>query len=239
MSRVFTLGTLVTRCLRRANKQGDGQFSGVSDAKSLISEIYGEMYTTVAEAGLRHFEKKATITTDGTDGSATWAIPPSDLLATIGVDQILDLSTGRRRELYPYMVQERELWSGMTSGNARVYAWVDQLLSLQPRPPTGQTYELLYIPQPADLSTSADNVTVDVICPAGEKFLVWGVAALLHGEGETDAELAVMQQGKAKDELFDWASMRLFNDPPRRIVRFDEQVMFRRDFWDDGGWWNR
>lgn len=231
MSRLVTFGALKSSAIRRANKQGDSDVA--ANVADVVAELYTELYECVVDAGERYFETKQTI---ATDGSASYT-EPSDILSIIGVDRILDTTTGRRRSLMPFMVQERDLWAGKT-GYGRVYGLVDDQLYIYPQPTSGQTYELLYVPQAPDLATYADTDNVDVVCGAGLRFMRWGIASVLHGEGETDVQLALRERDRALSALADWARERYLNESPRMIVRYDD-VRDDRAFWDDAGWWNR
>jgi hypothetical protein len=91
MARNIALSVLVTRCLRRANKETDPNVEPY-ETKALISELYGEMHAAVAETGSRYFETEATITTTG----ATSYPLPDGHLSTLGVDFRVDTAEGPR-----------------------------------------------------------------------------------------------------------------------------------------------
>jgi hypothetical protein len=115
--------------------------------RSMLSTIYGELYSTVAETGFRYWEREDTIVSDG---QAEYALP-DEHFSTIGVDYEYTANNYRRR-LREQMVQERNRYSGVTSSEAFEYTLVARNLLLQPTPPAGQTYYHLYVPQPVDFS---------------------------------------------------------------------------------------
>lgn len=210
MPRRYQLSELVTRCKRRADKEGDGSISD-SEWKALISEMYGELHGEVAGAGLRYFETESTVTATGTTSYAE----PTDHLATIGVDLVID-SAGRRRELTELMPTEQAAWSGLT-GEAHRYALVDDQLYFFPNPSSG-TYKWRYIAQSPDLSSEADATLVDVVTPDGEAFLIWGVAVKALSKSEADVSVAMTEREQARGRLRDWAIQRAMTQP-RRLVQ--------------------
>lgn len=207
MPRRYQLSELVTRCKRRADMEHDSSVSD-SEWKALISEVYGELHGEVSATGLRYFETESTVTATG----ATSYNEPTDHLATIGVDLVVD-SAGRRRELEELMPLEQARWSGL-SGEAHRYALIDDQLYLFPNPSSG-TYKWRYIAQSPDLSAEADATLVDVVSPDGEAFLVWGTALLALSKGEKDVTLAIQRQEAARVRLRSWASDRAMTQPRR------------------------
>lgn len=214
MPRRLEMGTVVERCQRRADLENDGHISA-AEWLALISEQYGELYALVAETGLRYFEYTSTLTTTG----AAYVSEPSDHLATVRIDYLVNgTTTGERRALDELMAQEQPRWSGRTASNeARAFALVDDRIYLYPTPPSGQSYEILYIPQPPDLSTFASDDCVDVVTPDGEAFLIWGVAVKALAKSESNVQLAIAEREAARERLVAWATMRAFNQPRRRI----------------------
>jgi len=177
----------------------------------LISEMYGEVYSVVEGAGMRHFESEQTITAIG---STSYALP-TDHLATIEVARVLDAS-GHRGRLRRLSVQERSRWIGQT-GDALCYELNGSSLTLYPKPSTG-TYSHLYMPQAPDLSTAADNTVVDLVCPDGEGFLIWGVVVKAKAKSESDVQLAMAEREAHRERFTEWCALRAFNDSPRPYV---------------------
>jgi hypothetical protein len=211
MPRRFTMANLVTRCKRRADLEFNDHISP-EEWKALISEQYCDLYATVADAGLQYFEYVFELPTTG----AASYDEPEDHLATISFDLVR--SDGTRRAVREIMAQERAHWAARGSGEAIVYAHVDDKLYLYPNPPAGQTYELLYIPQPPDLSVYADGQAVDLVTPDGEAFLIWGTAVKAMSKSERDVRLAVAEREAARERLKDWAVHKAFTQPRRRVV---------------------
>lgn len=216
MPRRYEMGDLVTRCQRRADLEGDDHIDS-DEWKALISEQYGDLFSVVADSGLRYWEYAEQLTTTG----ASYVDEPDDHFATVRVDYLADgTTTGRRRTLDELMPQEESAWAGHSSGEARAFALVDDRIYLFPTPPAGQVYEIVYIPQPPDLATYADDDIVDVVTPDGEAFLVWGVAVKALNKSESDVRLAIAEREAARERLLEWAAQRAFTQP-RRLVAGD------------------
>lgn len=209
MPRRILMGELVTRCAQHADKTGDSHIEA-PEWKSRISLKYGELWGIVSGAGLRYFEKKSTINANG----AASYLEPEDHLSTIGMDYVR--SDGTRTEIYELMISERNALAGMV-GDARYFELVDDEIRLYPRPSSG-TYELLYIPQPTNLTQYADDGVVDVVNEAGEAMLIWGVAAGAKDKSESDLRYCLDQEREAKVRLRDWAINRSLTQPRRRVI---------------------
>lgn len=223
MALSILLGTMVTRCQQRANRDGDGQIE-TTEWKSLISELYGELHGAVSEVGSRYFETEATL-------DLTALALPANHLSTIGVDFVFD-AAGHRRELAEIMVQERTYFAG-TAGPAYMFSLTGANIALYPTPTTG-TYKHLYVPQPTDYSSSADATSIDFISTHGAAFVVWGVAAIALHRGESAQQRAMAERDAAKDRLVSWAISRALTMPKRRVVTHID--LGRLD--DPNGFWN-
>lgn len=204
MPRRFTLGTCVTRCQQRADKENDLSISE-TEWKSMIGTVYAELYAAVAGTGMRYFEVTHEIVADG---SASYD-EPTDHLSTVGIDFIVN-AQGERRKLRELMAQERSRFAGL-SGDAVAFMHVDDQIYLYPKPATG-TYEMLYVPQPPDLTDEDDTVLIDVVTPDGEAFLYWGVAVLALAKESTDTSLARAERDAAKVRVVEWAVMKALNN---------------------------
>lgn len=216
MPRLLLMGTAVTRCQQRANMEGDDSIAP-AEWKSLISEVYGELYEEVADSGARYFETESTDTTTG----AAYIDEPADQLSLVDNLEVLIDSAGRLRRLKPLAAQERALYAGR-SGEARRYAMIDDRIYLYPTPATGTQITLRYIPQSPDLSGYADGEAMDVVTAAGEAFLIWGVCLIGKSKDERFVDLASDQKEKARVRLQQWARNRAFHESPRRFVDDDD-----------------
>lgn len=223
MARPLVMSDLVTRCKQRANMESDDSISS-SEWKSLISEVYGELYEEVVDAGSRHFETSTSFTMSG---AAYVAVPADQLTMVDTLEIVLDAVSGRCRRLYPIQPQERALYAGQTGDPIR-YELVDDRFYLYPTPATGTVVTLRYVAQSTDLSAALDADEVDVVCSAGESFLIWGVAAIAKAKDERFVDFAETQKEKARGRLQQWARNRAFNQTPRRIVENDNAA--------DGDW---
>lgn len=222
------MSTLVTRAQQRCDMEYQDNISD-SEWKGMLSTSYAELYSIVAESGLRYFETTQTYTTDGTADYAE----PDDHMATVGLDYVD--TQGDRRALYEIMAQERNRFSSVTGGQYAVaYAFIDDELRLYPTPPSGQTYELVYVPQPPDLSSLADAYQVDVVTPDGEAFLLWATAVQALAKEESDTSLARAEREAARERVYNWAVLRALNSPRRKIVDSDPNLDYDID---PASWW--
>lgn len=229
MARTFTLGTLVTRAKQRADME-NATFIADAEWKGIVSSAYAELFSLLAASGLRYFESVDTVTTDG---SAAYALP-ADFLSSIGVDYVVN-AQGSRRQLEELMAQERNLYTGASSsGEAVAYSLVGTDLTFYPTPPTSQDYEHRYIPQPADLSDSADGTSVDVVTPDGEQFLIWYAAVMALSKEESDVRVAMAERERFRQRVEEWAVLRSLHSPRRLIVDeggYSDPADFRRGSW--------
>jgi hypothetical protein len=204
------MGTLVTRCQQRADKVGDDHILG-PEWKSLISEVYGaDVHSVVSGTGLRYFEYTASLTSTG----ATYLEEPDDHYATIRLDYVD--SAGKHHPLSELNSHEEAYFAALGSGTARFYALVDDRIYVYPTPASGQTYELLYIPQPPDLSEYADDDVIDLVTADGEACLIWGVAALAKSKASQDSSLHLKKQEDHRYKLQGWAAERALAHARRR-----------------------
>lgn len=215
------MGTLVTRCQQRCDRENDNHIS-TGEWKSLISEQYGELWGIVAGTGLRYFETSAIITTTG-DASYD---EPADHLGTVLIARVD--TNGGRRDLEEIQAQERARWIGRT-GDAYCYSLVDDQIYLYPTPPLGQNYEILYIPQPTDISGYLDSDPVDIVNADGLAFMIWGVAVKALAKSESDVQLAISEREASRGRLADWATERSFLSQRRRQVDDGYTDLYNRD----------
>lgn len=218
MPRLFDMGDLVTMCQQQCDKEHD-QHIGAAEWKRRIGTVYGDLWGEIAKTGLRYFETRETITTTG---AASYDEPVA-LLATVGIDRVYP--DGTRRELRELMAQQRNRFAGRT-GDAVAYEHVDDQLYLWPRPPTGQTYELLYIPQPPQLTEWADTDQVDVVTPDGEAFIIWGVKVGASDKEESDVRVAIGEREAARARVVEWATLKAFHQRRRIVVEDDEPYFY-------------
>lgn len=230
--RQIQLVDLYTRALQQAALETDLGFVGVGATaivKAMVSAQYGDLYGVVGQTGLRYFEKTTTTTMPG---GSNVVVEPTDILSLVDTVERVRDTNGRLSRLRPIAPQERSAYAGRT-GNARVWELVDRQLLLYPTPPAGDQYVLRYIPQPTDYTTAADATQIDVVSPDGESFMIWGVAVRCLGRIRSDVQLALTEREAARERLAEWASLRLFNEPPRQIPVDDDDCYPPRD----GSWW--
>jgi hypothetical protein len=205
---------------------------GISDTefKQYISTTYAELFSIVAESGLRYFETTETYAVDGSDSY----FEPDNHMSTVGMDRIVN-AQGERRELTEIMAQERNRFAGLT-GEAVAFAFVDDQVYFYPNPSSG-TYELIYVQQPPDLSDGDDADNIDVVTPDGEAFILWGVAVQALAKEGSDVSIARAEREEARERVFNWATLRSLNSPRRRNVASSEVYTDPADYWGRGGSW--
>ncbi len=211
MPRLVEMGTLVARCKRRADLENDDHIDP-EEWLELVSEAYGELFSIVAGTGLRYFETAATLVTDG----AAYVDEPTNHMSTMGLWYVP--TSGSRRRLTPIMSQELERWSGRTGSSAERYELIDSRINLYPTPPSGQSYEMRYIPQAPEISGYASDACVDVVVAEGLSFMLWAVAVKAKAKKEKDAQLAIIERDRMADKVLEWAVNRAMVDPQRKIV---------------------
>jgi len=227
MPRIYTLTDLILRAKRRCDMENDPSIAP-DEWADLISEAYGELYTIVFESGLQYFERALQYTTTG----AQTLGEPVDHLSTVQVAYLVDAAAKRYVALRELMAQERTIISGLTisSGSfARAFALVDRQIYLYPTPPSGQVYEVRYVPQPPEL---AEPANVDVVTPDGLSFLLWNVAVMAAAKSEVDASLALSRMEAARERFTESVGLRALNAPRRRILDIETDI-------DDGEWADR
>lgn len=227
MARLYTMGSLVTRCKRRADKENDNHIS-TEEWKALIHEVYGELWSEISACIPRYFETTTTITANG---SASYD-EPTAILSTIRIARVD--SSGREHPLRELRSQDEAAYVGLTGGDAVGWTLVDDQLFLYPNPSSG-TYRWYYLPQPTDLTGYADDDNIDVVSPEGEAFLIWGVAAIALAKSESNASLALAKQEAARERLQYWAANRNLAEGHSRPVEDDDGLPSR--FGPDG--WER
>ena len=229
MARRFQLDELIDRCKHQADMEND---DSVPDTvwKRFLSMQYEDLFGVVAETGLRYFERITQIVSDGTDNLDE----PLDMLSVVGLDLIV--SATERYSLYEIMSQERNAFvssGGLNGHRAVAYALVDDEIRLYPTPPAGQTYEVLYVYQPPDLTLEDDDFLVDVVTPDGAAFMVWGACVRARIKQERDPSLHRVEREEARVRLQSWAVNRLMNSPRRVVAEGFGDQQFPRD----GDWW--
>lgn len=215
MAMSITLGTLVTRCQQRADREGDSQLDP-TEYKDLISEKYAEMHALISEKDPTFFSTEATLVLSN-------LALPAGYMSTLSVDFVFDTSTDRRRPLDgPVSVQDRVGLVGMSGSVALFYAIDATALALFPTVTTG-TYKHRYLAQPTDYSGSSDSTAVDVINVYGRKFIINGVAAIARAKGGEDATFLIAERESALKQLEYWACQRALTHAPHRPIAASAQ----------------
>lgn len=197
------------RGLKLADAEGDGHISPAELAEC-ANEVYGDLYSLVCGGADAYFQTTYAFTATG----AVSYDEPDDHLSTVCLELVG--SSGERTPIKKLLAQERYLYSPPVGlGNDAVaYSLVDDQIYLYP-PPASGNYELLYIPQPPDLTTYIDTDKVDVVNVYGEQFFMYGLAALIKSKSESDVRFFLNRQQRAEEKLVEWAAQRSFHDGHR------------------------
>lgn len=207
MARSYTLAQLRTAAKRRADMENSTFVSDV-EWNTYISASYGELYALLVNSGFDFFESTQTITTDGTN--ASYALP-ADFGWCKGVDYVLD--SQRKIDLALLQYHERNLFP-VSAGKAIAYRVAGSNVTLYPRPPSGQSYILNYIPVPADLTT--DGQTVDGVS-GWEELIVLDAAIKALSKEESDTTHLERERERIRKRIQDESSMREINNPKRVV----------------------
>lgn len=216
MPRRILTGELIERFKLRSDMKNDDSIER-DEWLSFASEVFGEMWAEVSvTVGNRSSETSLTIPADG---SASYD-EPVDHFTTIRVVELLP--GGKERELRELMPGEEVSYRGCT-GEAVGWTHVDDQIFLYPAPASG-TYVWHYTSQPTDLTENSDSEPINVISPAGEAFLIWGVTIIAKGIGGKDPQLALTMQARAREQLQVWAANRTLTEARTRGEDPDDDV---------------
>lgn len=213
--RSVLLSAIVTRCKQRADMENDGHI-GTTEWQTLISEMVGELHELADEAGLRYFETTATITATG---ASSYTLP-TDHLSTIRISKV-DTSGARRAPLREVQVHHADGHLRGRTGDAQCYAIIGQTVEFYPNPSSG-SYAHVYVPQPVDLGAVADTTSVDLICPAGEAFVVWGVSVKAKAKSESAVQVDMLEREAARERVKTWLMARSLITPRNAMPRHDD-----------------
>lgn len=212
MPRRKTLLAIRTRIRKLADAEGNLH---VSDAEidEGVDEVYGDLYHLIAEGYEAYWQTTHEFTADGSDSYDE----PDDHLSTVQLDLVA--SDGKRTPLKRLRAQERHIYGG-TTGTPEVYALIDDQIFLSPNPSSGDL-ELLYVPQPPDVTDYDDTDELDLVNTYGAQFVVYGVAALVLAKSESDQRGWLARQQRAEQKLVEWAATRSLHDA--RVPYTDEE----------------
>lgn len=223
MPRSATMSTWVTRFQQVADLENDDSVSSTI-WKWFASLVYGELWAEVSTGIGRHTETSTTISADG---SASYA-QPSGHLATVRVVRVD--ADGGEVPLYQLRQQDEAGLKGQT-GEASHWAHVGSVIVLYPNPSSG-SYKWYYVAQPTDLSSAADGDSVDVVCPAGEAFFVWGTVLLALQRQGKNVQLAMAEKERARADLQLWVAQRSIYEPAQSLPDHSDDDIIRRPTWE-------
>ncbi|HEY5961563.1 MAG TPA: hypothetical protein VIV60_33620 [Polyangiaceae bacterium] len=151
MPRTVTVQNMIDAVQSTADIVSDDNIS-TTDIIRWINEGYAELYDILVSSGLPFFETETPIVT--TSNQPVYALP-SDFYAPVALNYQLDAETLLPLvELNPRCIH-RITFSG---SQAFFYRCVVNNLHLYPTPPANQTYKLLYIPAPVQLTTAGQTI---------------------------------------------------------------------------------
>lgn len=204
------------RAVKLADGEGDDHIAPAEVAEC-ANEVYGDLYALVCGGADAYFQTTYTFTATGADSYDE----PDDHFSTVCLELVS--SSGERSPLKKLLAQERYLYSpsnGWMGGEADAYSLIDDQIFLYPKPSSG-SFEMLYIPQPPDLTTYLDTDKVDVVNIYGEQFFMYGMAALIKSKSESDVRFFLSRQARAEEKLVEWAAQRSFHDGQQRFTELD------------------
>lgn len=153
MARTITVGQLEADVRSRADVENDPHKSPV-EIRRWLSAGYSQLYDILVNSGLAYFESKQTIVTVG---SGTTALP-ADYFGTLRIDFIFSAELiWPVKEINPRAIHRVRRTNAQ---RAYYYRITGSNITWYPTPPSGQTYEHLYIPAAADLTLDVDGSTV-------------------------------------------------------------------------------
>jgi hypothetical protein len=222
-----TLTALITRVRQRTDTE-NSEFVTDAEITQLINTAYKELYALLVGFSLHRAESVQSITADGSASSDLSA----DFFSLIGVYRTYD------EDKVPLERFPDKFRPGSRTGDATMYRIQGVDLVLYPKPSSG-TYEVLYIPVPAELSSGSD--TLDGVM-GWEEFVVLDASiAVLDKEGSDTTKLE-MRREKILKRIEDEAQLVEFTETPRLLNVHDKWRM-RRDPADwtggsdfDDGW---
>lgn len=212
-----SLSTLRTRIKQRTDNEHTGsEFVTDEELTGLINASYADLYGELVVSGLHTAESVYTITATG----ATSYALPADFYSLLGVFRS---ENGRKFRLGRHSVRHRV--GTAATGNGSSYRVVGSTVELSPTPSSG-TYEVLYIPQPAQLAAADD--TLDGML-GWEEYVVVDVAIKVLDKGEDDSQhlrmererilSRIQQQAAAVEATESWTVENVraggFGDPDR------------------------
>ncbi len=197
-----TLSELRTRIRQRSNNEHtSGAFVTNAELNGLINVAYKQLVATLVENSLHRPETILTITADG---STSYTLPV-DLYSVLNVYRI---DSNHRYRLQRFSDRLRP--GSDETGDACHYRVAGNQLILYPQPDSG-TYELQYIPIPADLDADDDEVSGVL---AWEEYIVMDAAfKVLHKEGSMEeAALCRDERDAVLRRVADQATRQEFNE---------------------------
>ena len=164
MPRLVTVGTLIDRALRLADKEGS-TFTGRPEVMDLMLTKYAELYGLLVKSGCQYFESISLLTTTGVASysllaGAFWNVAPADFWGLLRLDF---LPPGQRpRPIPAAMVQELHFFNpNQSSVYAIRHRIAGNTLYLYPTAPTGQVYQLMYVPAAMATFAAGEATTLD------------------------------------------------------------------------------
>lgn len=143
-----------------------------TEVNALINKAYKELYGLLIRHGMHRSETVYEITADGSEEYAL----PADLWAVLSVHSVDSSGNAFYMTRHDHRVRP----STSFNADAATYRVVGSDIAFNPIPATG-TYEVRYVPVPADLS--ADGDTLDGVLGWEEYVVCWVARKLLIKEG--------------------------------------------------------
>lgn len=195
-----TLLQLRTRVRQRADIVGS-DFVTDTELTQLINTAYNELYGLLVTKSLHRAETTYNVVTDGSAGYTV----PVDFFGLIGVYRT------EGEDKIPLERFPDKFRPGTRTGDATMYRISGSTLVLYPNPSSG-TYELVYIPVPAELS--ADDDTLDGVL-GWEEFVVLEAAICCLEKEESDTAKLEYKRDRILKRIQDEAAAVEFTETAR------------------------
>lgn len=224
--RQFRLDVLVQRAKEAIDAENQRSITDQT-WRSWIGTANGTLHGIVASTGYRYFESVQTIVTDGLN--SLFALSADHYMSGTVVRVVTEQD---RRRLIRASAQETALMprgaGAQVGSEASRWAQIGQSIYLGPyRPPAGQTYEHIYVPQPLDLTDAVDATLVDVVTSDGEAFIINAAAVKGLLKQDKDPRLHRDERDEARANLEAWASTRALLE--RHVLQGGDDFYGSRD----------
>ncbi len=232
MPRIVTASQLETAVRRRTDTITDTHVSQ-AEIFEYLSNWRAELYEILVNSGLFYHEEKQQITSTGV---ASYDLTSYNILSIMRVDYVV--SNDDVRPVIEIDIRDVHRVSRSVRERAMFFRHIKDTIYFYPPPPTGQIYELIYIPNPGVIDDGADQV--DGVM-GWEDFLITGASMDVLAKQDRHESMAV--QDKRMNDPKNGIRARIVraaqtrgNGQARSLIQRSPQA---EDFlgWEDALWW--